>query len=224
MKKVIIELDNILPLQLVLPPQPKDSAFTVHHDSNSWCTSPLYLKNPLTVAQILGDLATHGFGGYSLVSAVGVNTPSGDAIIFSGSACPIIERNKMPMAPAIGSTKLEKETITVWDLIAQAIAKNEPLFPNQDKNSLEHFASDQTVYLFKTAVQLNSSKSGTMDSLVIESGIVSVIVHEPVPESLVNSTKPVLKCSIDSKVEWKLSDVLNNPLLNIDVIQPLEIN
>lgn len=215
MSKLNIELANILPIDLiqvmpksVLGTKTEPKLQLMQHCS--WATSPLFLKNPLTVARIIESLNHKGFTGYSNISAVGVKTNDGEGIVFSSTGAPIQQIMQYPKHEN-GSTNYSgvqfPETTCVWDVIAQCMAENEPLlgaeFANDSENdleiNLEHFAT-QGVTTFKTIVNCSDTNNGTVRGLIIESGIVCTNNLENVDQ---------ISVMIDSKVLVNTDDIMN---------------
>lgn len=211
MSKLNIEIANILPIDLIqVMPKSVLGTETVPKlrlmQHCSWATSPLFLKNPLTVARIIESLNHKGFTGYSNISAVGVKTNDGEGIVFSSTGAPIQQNMQYPVNED-GSFNYSgvqfPETKCVWDVIAQCMAENEPLlgakFSNDLENDLEVFAT-QGVTTFKTIVNCSDTNNGTVRGLIIESGIVCT-------NNLENADQ--ITVSIDSKVLMNTDDIMN---------------
>ena len=215
MSKLNIEIENILPIDLIqVMPKSVLGTETVPKLQNmqhtAWSTSPLFLKNPLTVAYIIEAVNRGGFTSYSGLTAVGVKTNDGEGIVFSSTGAPIQQTMQYPKHEN-GSTDYSgvqfPETKCVWDIIAQCMAENEPLlgakFANDSENNLEinleHFAT-QGVTTFKTIVNCSDTNNGTVRGLIIESGIVCT-------NNLENANQ--IAGSIDSKVLVNTDDIMN---------------
>lgn len=215
MSKLNIELANILPIDLiqvmpksVLGTETAPKLQNMQH--TAWATSPLFLKNPLTVARIIEALNRSGFTGYGNLTAVGVKTNDGEGIVFSSTGAPIQQTMQYPVNED-GSFNYSgvqfPETKCAWDIIAQCMAENEPLlgakFANDSENNLEinleHFAT-QGVKTFKTIVNCSDTNNGTVRGLIIESGIVCT-------NNLENANQ--IAVSIDSKVLMNTDDIMN---------------
>ena len=211
MSKLNIEIANILPIDLIqVMPKSVLGTETVPKLQNmqhiAWSTSPIFLKNPLTVARIIETLNRSGFTGYGNLTAVGVKTNDGEGIVFSCTSMPIQQTLQYPKHEN-GSTDYSgvqfPETKCVWDIIAQCMAENEPLlgadFETGSENNLEHFAT-QGVTVFKTIVNCSDTANGTVRGLIIESGIVCT-------NNLENANQ--IAVSIDSKVLVNTDDLMN---------------
>lgn len=207
MSKLNIEIANVLPINLiqVMPKSvfgTKTAPKLQLMQHCSWATSPLFLKNPLTVARIIESLNRKGFTGYSNISAVGVKTNDGEGIVFSSTGAPIQQTMQYPVNED-GSTNYSgvqfPETKCVWDVIAQCMAENEPLLGFDLENNLEHFAT-QGVTIFKTIVNCSDTNNGTVRGLIIESGIVCT-------NNLENADQ--ISVMIDSKVLVNTDDIMN---------------
>lgn len=216
MSKLNIEIENILPIDLIqVMPKSVLGTETVPKlqlmQHTAWSTSPLFLKNPLTVARIIEALNRSGLTPhYSGLTAVGVKTNDGEGIVFSSTGTPIQQTMQYPKHEN-GSTDYSgvqfPETKCVWDIIAQCMAENEPLlgakFANDSENNLEinleHFAT-QGVTIFKTIVDCSDTNNGTVRGLIIESGIVCT-------NNLENANQ--IAVSIDSKVLVNTDDIMN---------------
>lgn len=211
MSKLNIEIENILPIDLIqVMPKSVFGTETVPKLQNmqhtAWATSPLFLKNPLTVARIIEAVNRGGFTSYSGLTAVGVKTNDGEGIVFSSTGAPIQQVMQYPKHEN-GSTNYSgvqfPETKCVWDIIAQCMAENEPLLgvesANGSENNLEHFAT-QGVTTFKTIVNCSDTNNGTVRGLIIESGIVCT-------NNLENANQ--IAVSIDSKVLVNTDDIMN---------------
>lgn len=215
MLKLNIEIANILPIGLiqvmpksVLGTETAPKLQLMQH--TAWATSPLFLKNPLTVARIIEAVNRGGFTSYSGLTAVGVKTNDGEGIVFSSTGAPIQQTMQYPKHEN-GSTNYSgvqfPETKCVWDIIAQCMAENEPSlgakFANDSENNLEinleHFAT-QGVTTFKTIVNCSDTNNGTVRGLIIESGIVCT-------NNLENADQ--ISVMIDSKVLVNTDDIMN---------------
>lgn len=217
MSKLNIEIANVLPIDLiqVMPKSvlgTKTESKLQNMQHCSWATSPLFLKNPLTVARIIEALNRSGLTPhYSGLTAVGVKTNDGEGIVFSSTGAPIQQTMQYPRNMEDGSFNYSgvqfPETKCVWDVIAQCMAENEPLlgakFSNDSENdleiNLEHFAT-QGVTTFKTIVNCSDTSNGTVRGLLIESGIVCT-------NNLENADQ--ISVIIDSKVLMNTDDILN---------------
>lgn len=219
MSKLNIEIANILPIDLIqVMPKSVLGTETVPKLQNmqhtAWSTSPLFLKNPLTVARIIETLNRSGFTGYGNLTSVGVKTNDGEGIVFSCTSMPIQQTMQYPKHEN-GSTDYSgvqfPETKCVWDIIAQCMAENEPLLgadfeansvtgsENNLEINLEHFAT-LGVTTFKTIVNCSDTNNGTVRGLIIESGIVCT-------NNLENANQ--IAVSIDSKVLVNTDDIMN---------------
>ena len=212
MSKLNIEIENILPIDLIqVMPKSVFGTETVPKLQNmqhtAWATSPIFLKNPLTVARIIEALNRSGLTPhYSGLTAVGVKTNDGEGIVFSSTGEPIQQTMQYPKHEN-GSTNYSgvqfPETKCVWDIIAQCMAENEPLlgadFETGSEINLEHFAT-QGVTTFKTIVNCSDTNNGTVRGLIIESGIVCT-------NNLENANQ--IAVSIDSKVLVNTDDIMN---------------
>lgn len=204
MSKLNIELANVLPIDLiqvmpksVLGTETAPKLQNMQH--TAWATSPIFLKNPLTVARIIEALNRSGLTPhYSGLTAVGVKTNDGEGIVFSSTGTPIQQTMQYPKHEN-GSTNYSgvqfPETKCVWDIIAQCMAENEPLLGTD----LEHFAT-QGVTVFKTIVNCSDTNNGAVRGLIIESGIVCT-------NNLENANQ--ISVSIDSKVLVNTDDIMN---------------
>ena len=207
MSKLNIEIANILPIDLIqVMPKSVFGTETVPKLQNmqhtTWATSPIFLKNPLTVARIIEAVNLSGFTSYSGLTAVGVKTNDGEGIVFSSTGMPIQQTMQYPKHEN-GSTDYSgvqfPETKCVWDIIAQCMAENEPLLGAGSENNLEHFAT-QGVITFKTIVNCSDTNNGTVRGLIIESGIICT-------NNLENADQ--ISVSIDSKVLVNTDDIMN---------------
>ena len=215
MSKLNIEIANILPIDLIqVMPKSVLGTETVPKLQNmqytAWSTSPLFLKNPLTVARIIEAVNRGGFTSYSGLTAVGVKTNDGEGIVFSSTGMPIQQTMQYPKHEN-GSTDYSgvqfPETKCVWDIIAQCMAENEPLLGADfgansvtgSENNLEHFAT-LGVTTFKTIVNCSDTNNGTVRGLIIESGIVCT-------NNLENANQ--IAVSINSKVLVNTDDIMN---------------
>lgn len=204
MSKLNIELANILPIDLiqvmpksVLGTETAPKLQNMQH--SAWSTSPIFLKNPLTVARIIEALNRSGLTPhYMRLTAVGVKTNDGEGIVFSSTGEPIQQTMQYPKHEN-GSTNYSgvqfPETKCVWDVIAQCMAENEPLLGTD----LEDFAT-QGVTTFKTIVNCSDTNNGTVRGLIIESGIVCT-------NNLENADQ--ISVMIDSKVLMNTDDIMN---------------
>lgn len=204
MSKLNIELANILPIDLiqvmpksVLGTETAPKLQNMQH--SAWSTSPIFLKNPLTVARIIEALNLSGLTPhYMRLTAVGVKTNDGEGIVFSSTGEPIQQTMQYPKHEN-GSTNYSgvqfPETKCVWDVIAQCMAENEPLLGTD----LEDFAT-QGVTTFKTIVNCSDTNNGTVRGLIIESGIVCT-------NNLENADQ--VSVMIDSKVLMNTDDIMN---------------
>lgn len=216
MSKLNIEIANVLPIDLIqVMPKSVLGTETVPKlqamQHSAWSTSPIFLKNPLTVARIIEALNRSGLTPhYMRLTAVGVKTNDGEGIVFSSTGEPIQQTMQYPKHEN-GSTNYSgvqfPETKCVWDVIAQCMAENEPLlgakFSNDSEDNLEinleHFAT-QGVTTFKTIVNCSDTNNGTVRGLIIESGIVCT-------NNLENADQ--ISVMIDSKVLVNTDDIMN---------------
>lgn len=239
MKNIQIELKNILPTELVqvkpvfgqlngqIPTEGATAPVveTKPMSHYSWSTSPLHLKNPITVAKIMESLSNHLFGGWGTLTVVGVKTNVGEGLVLSGLSEPmrktkIYPKHELTGYPDYSGTPIDT-TVTVWDLIAQEIARNEPILGSVLDTDLEDFAT-QGVTAFKTVVNANDLKFGTTRCLIIESGIVctkKLVGNDEKSFGIVGKVAPqnVLEVvEIDSNVQFNSDDVMNPFIFDVN--------
>lgn len=207
MSKLNIEIANILPIDLiqvmpksVLGTETEPKLQNMYH--TAWSTSPLFLKNPLTVARIIETLNRSGFTGYNNLTAVGVKTNDGEGLVFSSIGAPIMQFKQYPKHESGTidySGEQFLETKCVWDIIAQCLAENEPLLGLDSENNLEDFAT-QGVTVFKTIVNCSDTSNGAVRSLIVESGVICTSNFGKMNKIAV---------LIDSKVALNTDDIMN---------------